>query len=57
MRFKDFKRTPVPFVDSIKVKLILPKLKCIDDLKEYTVNDIKLENYDHHPAIKAKMAI
>ena len=38
-------------------KLILPKLKCIDDLKEYTVNDFKLENYDHHPAIKAKMAI
>ena len=36
---------------------ILPKLKCIDDLKEYTVNDFKLENYDHHPAIKAKMAI
>ena len=38
-------------------RLILPKLKCIDDLKEYTVNDFKLENYDHHPAIKAKMAI
>ena len=38
-------------------KLILPKLKCISDLKEYTVNDFILENYDHHPAIKAKMAI
>mgnify|MGYP001321464353 FL=1 len=38
-------------------RLILPKLKCIDDLKEYTVNDFILENYDHHPAIKAKMAI
>ena len=38
-------------------KLILPKLKCIDDLNEYTVNDFKLENYHHHPAIKAKMAI
>ena len=29
----------------------------IDDLKEYTVNDFKLANYDHYPAIKAKMAI
>ena len=38
-------------------KLILPKLKCINDLKEYTVNDFKLENYEHYPAIKAKMAI
>ena len=38
-------------------KLIIPNLKSIDDLKQCTVNDFILENYEPHPPIKAKMAI
>ena len=38
-------------------KLIMPNLKSIDDLKQCTVNDFILENYEPHPPIKAKMAI
>ena len=37
--------------------LRLPKLNSIDDLKNYSVEDFILENYDHHPPIKAKMAV
>jgi len=37
--------------------LRLPKLNSIDDLKNYNVEDFILENYDHHPPIKAKMAV
>ena len=31
-----------------------PKIKNIDDFK---MEDIKLENYQYHPAIKAQMAV
>jgi thymidylate synthase len=31
-----------------------PKIKSVD---EFTMDDIRLENYEHHPAIKAKMAV
>ena len=37
--------------------LRLPKLNSIDDLKNYSVEDFILENYDHHPPIKAEMAV
>lgn len=44
------KREPLPLP-----KLILnSEIKNIDD---FTVDDIKLENYEHHPPIKAPMAI
>ncbi|MGM0439323.1 MAG: thymidylate synthase [Patescibacteria group bacterium] len=38
----------------------LPKLKLnkkIKDINEFTMDDIKLVDYNHHPAIKAKMAV
>ena len=37
--------------------LVLPELNSLEDLSSYSINDFKLENYKHHPAIKAKMAI
>ena len=37
--------------------LVLPKLNSIEDLSSCSIDDFKLENYEHHPAIKAKMAI
>lgn len=38
-------------------KLILPKLNSLEDLSSYSIDDYKLEGYEHHPAIKAKMAV
>ena len=38
-------------------KLILPKLNSLEDLSSYSIDDFKLEGYEHHPAIKAKMAV
>lgn len=29
----------------------------IRDIDKFTINDIKLENYEHHPSIKAKMVV
>ena len=37
--------------------LRLPKLSSIDDLKNYKVEDFILDNYEHHPPIKAEMAV
>ena len=37
--------------------LVLPTINSLDDLKSFSIYDFKLENYKHHPAIKAKMAI
>jgi thymidylate synthase len=37
--------------------LVLPELNSLEDLSSYSIIDFKLENYKHHPAIKAKMAI
>ena len=38
-------------------RLILPKLNSIEDLSTCSIDDFKLECYQHHPAIKAKMAV
>jgi len=35
----------------------LPKLSCLEDISNFTIEDFKLENYEHHPAIKAEMAV
>lgn len=38
----------------------LPKMKLnpeIEDIFDFTFEDFKLENYDPHPAIKAKVAV
>ena len=37
--------------------LVMPKLNSLDDLPSCSIDDFKLNNYEHHPAIKAKMAI
>ena len=37
--------------------LKIPNIKSLDDLKHYGVNDFILDGYEHHPPIKAKMAI
>ena len=29
----------------------------LDDINKYSIDDFKLEGYEHHPPIKAKMAI
>ena len=38
-------------------KLIIPSIDCIDDLKNYSIDDFILDEYNPHPSIKAKMAI
>ena len=37
--------------------LVIPDLNSLEDLSLCSINDFKLENYQHHPAIRAKMAI
>ena len=38
-------------------KLIIPSIDCINDLKNYSIDDFILDEYNPHPSIKAKMAI
>lgn len=38
-------------------KLRMPALNSLDDIKKYSIEDFILEGYEHHPPIKAKMAI
>ena len=38
-------------------KLIMPTLNSLEDLSSCSIDDFKLEGYEHHPAIKAKMAV
>ena len=38
-------------------QLSLPNIKKLDDITKYSIDDFKLEGYEHHPPIKAKMAI
>ena len=38
-------------------QLNLPDIENIDDINKYSIDDFKLEGYEHHPPIKAKMAI
>lgn len=37
--------------------LSIPKLQSLEDLSKFGVEDFKLINYKHHPAIKADMAV
>ncbi|MDA9314851.1 thymidylate synthase [bacterium] len=37
--------------------LNLPDIKSLEDIHKYSIDEFKLENYKHHPAIKAKMAV
>ena len=45
-------RSPKP-LPALKIQ----NIKSLDDLKKYGVNDFILDGYEHHPPIKAKMAI
>ena len=38
-------------------KLILPEINSLEDLSSCSISDFVLEEYNHHPAIKAKMAV
>ena len=38
-------------------KLIIPNIESIEDLKNYSIDDFILDEYNPHPSIKAKMAI
>ncbi|MDA8934199.1 thymidylate synthase [Gammaproteobacteria bacterium] len=38
-------------------ELSIPQIDSLKDISNYEIDDFKLLNYDHHPAIKAKMAI
>jgi thymidylate synthase len=35
----------------------MPSLNSLDDIKKYSIEDFILEGYEHHPSIKARMAI
>ena len=45
-------REPLPLP-----KLKIPNISSIDEIKDLSIEDFKLEGYEHHPPIKAKMAI
>jgi len=45
-------RKPLPLP-----KLEMPNISSIDEIKDLSIEDFKLEGYEHHPPIKAKMAI
>ena len=38
-------------------ELSIPEIDSLNDISNYEIDDFKLLNYEHHPAIKAKMAI
>lgn len=38
-------------------ELSIPQINSLKDISNYEIDDFKLLNYEHHPAIKAKMAI
>ena len=38
-------------------ELSIPQIDSLEDISNYGIDDFKLLNYKHHPAIKAKMAI
>jgi thymidylate synthase len=35
----------------------MPDLNSLDDIKKCSIKDFVLDGYEHHPPIKAKMAI
>jgi len=45
-------REPLPLP-----KLKMPNISSIDEIKDLSIEDFRLEGYEHHPPIKAKMAI
>ena len=45
-------REPLPLP-----KLKMPNISSIDEIKDLSIKDFRLEGYEHHPPIKAKMAI
>ena len=45
-------REPLPLP-----KLKMPNISSIDEIKDLSIEDFKLEGYEYHPPIKAKMAI
>ena len=45
-------RTPMKLPE-----LSIPQIDSLKDISNYEIDDFKLLNYEHHPAIKAKMAI
>jgi thymidylate synthase len=45
-------REPLPLP-----KLKMPNISSIDEIKDLSIEDFKLEGYEHYPPIKAKMAI
>ena len=49
---EQLRRNPKPLP-----KLRMPNLDSLDDIRKYTIEDFTLEGYEHHPPIKAKMAI
>ena len=49
---EQLQRKPMPLP-----QLGMPNLKSLDDIKKYSIEDFILSNYEHHPSIKAKMAI
>jgi thymidylate synthase len=38
-------------------EISIPNITSLEELSMYAIGDFKLINYDHHPAIKAKMAV
>ena len=38
-------------------ELVMPKIYSIDNISELRVNEFKLQGYEHHPPLKAKMAV
>ena len=45
-------REPLPLP-----KLKMPNISSIDEIKDLSIEDFRLDGYEHHPPIKAKMAI
>lgn len=37
--------------------LSLPDITSLEDIHKHSIDEFKLEDYKHHPAIKAKMAV
>ena len=37
--------------------LSLPDITSLEDIHKFSIDEFKLEDYKHHPAIKAKMAV
>ena len=38
-------------------ELVMPRIYSIDNIAELRVSEFKLQGYEHHPPLKAKMAV